>query len=89
MNDAEERFAARLAEDLERVLGVGIAIDDIEIEVGDAGRGARVTARLLLGARVETIEAVGTSVLALYTPILQRAAELRLKDAFWQMVGPA
>jgi hypothetical protein len=89
MNDAEERFAERLAEDLERVLGVGIAIDDVQLEVGEGGRGARVTATLLLGGRVETIEAVGTNVLALYRPILERAAELRLKDAFWQMIGPA
>jgi hypothetical protein len=88
VNDAEERFAERLAEDLERVLGVGIAVEDVELEAGEGERGARVTATLLLGARVETIEAVGTSVLALYRPILQRAAELRLKDAYWQMIGP-
>ena len=89
MNDAEERFAERLAEDLARVLGVGIVVDDIELEVGEGGRGARVTATLMAGPRVERIEAVGTSVLALYEPIVRRAAELRLKDAFWQMIGPA
>ena len=38
MNDAEERFAERLAEDLEHVLGVGIAIDDLELSVADDGR---------------------------------------------------
>ena len=31
MNDAEAQFADRLAEDIGRVLGVGIAIDDIEL----------------------------------------------------------
>jgi hypothetical protein len=31
MTDAEERFAMRLAEDLERVLGAGIGIADLEI----------------------------------------------------------
>jgi hypothetical protein len=34
VNDAETRFAERLAEDLDRVLGVGIAIDDVELSVG-------------------------------------------------------
>ena len=68
MNDAEEQFAARLAEDLERVLGVGIAIDDLDLQVGDGT--ARVTATLLIGDRVETIEAVGSDALALYRPII-------------------
>jgi hypothetical protein len=86
MNDAEERFAERLAEDIERVLGIGIAIGDIELRLAD-GR-AKVVATLLIGDRIEEIEAVGDDVLALYRPILERAAELRLRTAFWQMVGP-
>ena len=86
MNDAEERFAERLADDIERVLGVGIAIGDIELDVGDGT--AKVAATLLIGERVETIEAVGEDVLALYRPIVERAAELRLRTAFWQMIGP-
>jgi hypothetical protein len=86
MNDAEERFAERLADDIERVLGVGIAIGDIELDVGDGT--AKVAATLLIGERVETIEAVGEDVLALYRPIVERAAEMRLRTAFWQMVGP-
>ena len=89
MNDAETQFAERLAEDIARVLGVGIVVGDIELEVGEAGRGARVTATLLAGPRAETIEAVGASVLDLYEPIVRRAAEVRLQDAFWQMIGPA
>jgi hypothetical protein len=86
MNDAEERFAERLAEDLERVLGVGIAIDDVDVQVGDGS--AKVTAILLIGDRIETIEAVGHDVLALYRPIVRRAAEIRLQSAWWQLVGP-
>jgi hypothetical protein len=90
MNDAEERFAERLAEDLQRVLGVGIVVRDVDLEVsgGEPG-GARVIATLLAGARTETIEATGDSVLALYEPIVRRAAELRLRDAYWQIIGPA
>jgi hypothetical protein len=86
MNDAEEQFAARLAEDLERVLGVGIAIDDVDLTIGDGT--AKVVATLLIGDRVEAIEATGDDVLSLYRPILERAAELRLASAFWQMIGP-
>jgi hypothetical protein len=87
MNDAEEQFAARLAEDLERVLGVGIVIDDVDLQIADDGA-AQVRATLLLGERVETIEAIAPDVLALYRPIVERAAELRLRSAFWQIIGP-
>ncbi len=87
MNEAEIQFAERLSEDLERVLGVGIAVDDIDLEVADGG--ARVVATLLVGEHVATIQADGTDVLALYRPIIERAAELRLRSAFWRLVGPA
>ena len=87
MNDAEERFAERLAQDLERVLGAGIAIDDIELSQG--GDGAHVRATLLVEGRIETIEADGADVVALYRPVMERAAEIRLAGAFWRMVGPS
>ena len=86
MTEAEERFAARLAEDIGRVLGVGIVVDDIELQVEE--RRARVVATLLVADRVETIEAEAPDVLGLYRPIVERAAELRLISAFWQIVGP-
>lgn len=86
MNDAEERFAERLAEDLDRVLGAGIAIDTVDLHVGDGE--ARVRATLLIGERVETIEVSGSDILSLYRPIIERAAELRLSSAFWRMIGP-
>jgi hypothetical protein len=87
MNDAEERFAERLGHDLERVLGAGIAVDDIELSTEDGG--ARVVATLLVEARIETIEVTAPDVVALYRPLIERAAELRLRSAFWRMVGPA
>ncbi len=86
MNDAEERFAARLSVDLEQVLGAGIAIDDIELTADD-GR-AHVQATLLFEGRIETIEATAADVVGLYRPLMERAAELRLGAAFWRMVGP-
>jgi hypothetical protein len=86
MNEAEERFAQRLAEDIERVLGIGIAVDDVELRVEE--RRAKVVATLLVDDRVETIEAEAPDILGLYRPIVERAAELRLITAFWQIVGP-
>ena len=87
MNDAEQRFADRLAEDLAKVLGAGIAVDDIEISAGDAASSVRAT--LLVEGRIETIEVSGPDVVSLYRPLVQRAAEVRLGAAFWRMVGPA
>ena len=87
MNDAEERFAERLGHDLERVLGAGIAVDDIELSTADGS--ARVVATLLVEARIETIEVTAPDIVALYRPLIERAAELRLRSAFWRMVGPA
>lgn len=87
MNDAEERFAERLAQDLERVLGAGIAIDDLALIVSEGE--SRVTATLLVGERIEMIEATGPDVLSLYLPLIERAAELRLGAAFMRMIGSA
>jgi hypothetical protein len=86
MNDAEERFAERLAEDLDRVLGAGMAIDDIELS--HEAIGAHVRATLLVDGRIETIEADAPNIVGLYRPVMERAAELRLAAAFWRMVGP-
>jgi hypothetical protein len=87
MNDAEERFAEKLGADLEQVLGIGIAIDDLELTAGDAESHVRAT--LLVDGRIETIEATAPDVVGLYRPLMERAAELRLGAAFWRMIGPA
>jgi hypothetical protein len=87
MNDAEERFAEKLGADLEKVLGIGIAIDDLELTAGDAESHVRAT--LLVDGRIETIEATAPDVVGLYRPLMERAAELRLGAAFWRMIGPA
>jgi hypothetical protein len=87
MSDAEAAFAERLAADLERVLGAGIAIDDIELRVDD-GR-AVAHAVLLIEGRVVDLDAEADDVLGLYTPLMQAAASARLAGAFWRMVGPA
>jgi hypothetical protein len=87
MNDAEDRFAERLAVDLEQVLGAGIAVDDIEL--ASSGDEATARATLLVEGRVETIEVSAPDIAALYRPLIERAAELRLSGAFWRMVGPS
>jgi hypothetical protein len=87
MNDAEAGFAERLAEDLERVLGAGLAVDDVELST--TGDEARVRATLLVEGRIETIEVTAPDVLGLYRPLIEAAAELRLRSAFWRMVGPS
>jgi hypothetical protein len=87
VNDAEARFADRLRTDLEEILGAGLAVDDIELSTAD--HRARVVATLLVEGRIETIELDAPDVHALYRPLIERAAELRLRGAFWRMVGPA
>jgi hypothetical protein len=87
MTDAEAQFAARLGEDLERVLGAGLAVDDIELST--SGDEVRVRATLLVEGRIETIEVAAPEEIGLYRPLIERAAELRLQSAFWRMVGPS
>ena len=67
MNDAETRFAERLAEDLEQVLGAGIAVDDVEADDGQGA--ATVRATLLVEGRIESVEVSAPDVVALYRPL--------------------
>jgi hypothetical protein len=86
MNDAEAQLAARLAEDLERVLGTGIMIEDLEI----AGEGpVTISVACLVDGRSREIRAEGETVVEAMSNVIRAAAELRLTAAFWQVVGPA
>ena len=86
MNDAEEQLARRLAVDLERVLGTGILIEDLEIE----GEGpVTINVACLVDGSSREIHAEGESALDAISNVIRLAAELRLSAAFWQMVGPA
>ncbi len=87
VNDAEAAFAERLASDLATVLGAGVAVDDIELSTGDEACTVRAT--LLVEGRVETIEVSAPDVVALYRPLVERAAEIRLAAAWWRMIGPS
>jgi hypothetical protein len=85
VNDAEAQLAARLADDLTRVLGTGILVEDLEI-TGDAP--ARITVACLVDGRPREIEATGETVVEAMANVIRRAAELQLDAAFWQIVGP-
>lgn len=85
MNDAEARLAERLATDLERILGTGILIEDLEI----AGDGpVTIKVACLVDGTSREIYAEGESVMEAMSDVIRAAAELRLAAAFWQMVGP-
>ena len=85
MNDAEERLAARLAEDLERVLRSGVLIGDLEVETEPR---AAITVTCLLDGRAEQQRAEGADLVEAMAGVIRAAAELRLRGAFWQVVGP-
>jgi hypothetical protein len=85
MNDAETRLAARLGADLERVLGVGILVEDVDI----AGDGpVTITVACIVDGRVHEISATGESAIDAMSSVIRGAAETRLGSAFWQMIGP-
>jgi hypothetical protein len=86
MNDAEARLAERLATDLERVLGTGILVEDLEIE-GDGPVLIRVAC--LVDGQAREILAEGENAIEAMSEVVRQAAETRLTSAFWQMVGPA
>lgn len=85
MTEAEERFAERLAEDLEQVLGQGIIVRDVEI-ASDGPVFIRVAC--LVDGQIRELEARGETMLEAYREVIRAAAELRLASAWWQIVGP-
>ncbi len=86
MNDAEGRHAERLAQDLERILGTGILIEDLEIQ----GEGhVTIDVACLVDGQSRKIHDEGESAIDAMSNLIRLAAELRLSAAFWQIVGPA
>jgi hypothetical protein len=85
MNDAEQRLAKRLATDLERILGTGILVQDLEI----SGEGpVTINVACLVDGTAREIHAEGENAMAAMSDVIHLAAEMRLSAAFWQMVGP-
>jgi len=86
MNETEARMAEHLASDLERVLGTGIVVQNIEVQ-GEEPVTIRVTC--LVDGAVRELDAIGESQAEAMAAIVQQAADLRVAGAFWQIVGPA
>ncbi len=87
ISEAEERFIARLTEDLARILGTGIIVE--ELNLGPAERGpARIRVVCLFDGGAETLEAEGETPLEAYNRLVGAAAEMRLAIAARRMIAP-
>ena len=87
MTEAAEQFAARLAEDLERILGTGIMIEELDLGPGE-GDPARIRAICLFDGGSQVLEARGSTRLEAYNQLVKAAAELRLALATKNMIAP-
>jgi hypothetical protein len=85
MSPAEEELAARLADDLSRVLGTGVVVEDLELEDGHP---ARIRVACLIEGNVREIDAEGETVQDALRAVVDAVARLRLDSAWWQIVGP-
>ena len=83
--DANEQFAARLAAEIEGVLGVGIALEDVSLE-GETPVTIRATC--LVDGQARQLSGTGATILDAARDLIRAAAELRLAAAWWQIVGP-
>jgi hypothetical protein len=83
----EERFAIRLAEDLGRILGTGILIEELDLGTSEDGP-ARMRVLCLFDGGAETLEASGATRLEAYNRLVQAAAEMRLAIASRRMIAP-
>jgi hypothetical protein len=84
--DANERFAQRLAHEVEAVLGVGIALEEVSL-VGETP--SRILATCLVDGQLRELEGTGDSILEASRDLIRKAAEVRLAAAWWRLVGPA
>lgn len=87
ISEADERFAERLAEDLGRILGTGIIIDELDLgPTGDSP--AKIRVLCLFDGGAETLEAEGETRLEAYNRLVHAAAEMRLAIAARRMIAP-
>jgi hypothetical protein len=87
ISEADERFAARLAEDLGRILGTGIIIDELDLGPSDDSP-AKIRVLCLFDGGAETLEADGETRLEAYNRLVRAAAEMRLAIAARRMIAP-
>ena len=87
MIEADQRFAERLAEDLEPYLGPEIVLD--ELDLGEAGCDrARLRATCSFDGGTEVIQSEGETRLDAYNALIIAAAELRVTVAVRHMMDP-
>jgi hypothetical protein len=86
MTEADEQFATRIADDLSRILGTGILID--ELTLAEHGERARIRVLCLFDGRAETLEAHGATDGEAYDALIRAASELRLALASRNMIAP-
>jgi hypothetical protein len=86
-SEADERFAERLAEDLGRILGTGILIDELDLGPTDDSP-ARIRVLCLFDGGTETLEAEGATRLEASERLVRAAAELRLALVSRRMIAP-
>jgi hypothetical protein len=84
LTEAEEQLAERLVADVARVLGAGLAIDDIEIA---ADGGIAVQATVLSGARVQAVEARGGNTDEVAEDLIRQAAGIGQDDGLRRVIG--
>jgi hypothetical protein len=92
MSDVDE-FAARLVDELGRILGTGILIEELDLggeEDGEDVRGgpARIRVLCLFDGGAETLEAEGETSDEAYARLIAAAAEMRLSIASRRMIAP-
>ncbi len=87
MNEAHEQFARRLGEDVARVLGEGIHLDEITVE-GEGTDGIELHATCLFDGRAERITGRGETLPAAASDLVRVAAEFRLAIAWRTLVVP-
>ena len=87
ISEADERFAERLAEDLGRILGTGIIIDELDLGPTDDSA-AKIRVLCLFDGGAETLEADGETRLEAYNRLVRAAAEMRLAIAARRMMAP-
>jgi hypothetical protein len=87
VSEADERFAERLADDLGRILGTGILIDELRLSPPDNGP-ASIRVLCLFDGGAQVLEVVGETRLEAYNRLVRVAAEMRLGIAARRMIAP-
>jgi hypothetical protein len=94
--DADARFGERLAREIEGVLGVGIAVNEVAVDGPGEGAGegsgegpATIHATCLVDGQARELVGTGDTLLEAARDLIRAAAELRLASAWWRLVGPS